>query len=582
MPIDPAYLHLVHQGPFPAIIYGRASRDPKKRGRSVADQVLDGRRLCNAIDAPIVHVYDGDVDRSASRTAKKVRDDFELLIADIEAKRCRLVVAADASRYYRELDIYVRLRKACMVAGVFLSYGGVIYDMNDPTDRQITAQHALKAEGEADDITARNLRTVRLNAEKMRPHGKLLWGYARKYDEDTGELLKQFAHPIRGPIVTEAFERAASGAALYAIAVWINKHPDTERHSGKRWDGAAVLRMLRNPAYVGRRIFQGEDIGRATWPKLTTKSTFHAVQRILDTPERRTQRDNRVVHVLGNVALCGEHEEKGLLPTANARPAPILPTREDITYTDERCAAVRQMYLSGWRAVVPQIRITLSRAGYGETDDETARGLRAEVEEREPELAQFPIAPPPHLKSTHKTGVIYGCSTHHDTSLLTGKMDAYVFEGVVQWLSSPASLAAFTRPDKRDQQAKARRLLKGLTDQIEEARQLSHEFDEDGTPRLSALSLAGMEKALKPKILAAQQRVNNLRDDKISPVLQSLLGNENADQVWDSLEIPEQRTVLRQIVQIRLFKASRKGARQIEPGRITLTFVGEDGFPTSP
>jgi DNA invertase Pin-like site-specific DNA recombinase len=582
MPLDPAYLHLVHQGPFPAIIYGRASRDPKKKGRSVADQVLDGRRLCNAIEAPIVHVYDGDIDRSASRTAKKVRDDFELLIADIEAKRCRLVVAADASRYYRELDIYVRLRKACMVAGVFLSYGGVIYDMNDPTDRQITAQHALKAEGEADDITVRNLRTVRLNAEKMRPHGKLLWGYARKYDEDTGELLKQFAHPIRGPIVTEAFEHAAGGAALHAIAVWINEHPDTERHSGARWDGAAVLRMLRNPAYMGRRIFQGEDIGRAKWPKLASKKTFAAVQRILDKPERRTQRDNRVVHILGHVGFCGEHEEEGMPATADARPAPVLLAPEGITYSDERCTPVRQMYLPGWRAVVPQMRVALAREGYGETSDEILRALRAEVEHREPELARFPVAPPPYLKATHKSGMFYGCSTHHDTALRTDKMDAYVIEGVAEWLRSPAALAAFSRPDRTDQLAKARRFLTGLTDQLDEARSLSQQVDEDGSPRLSALSLAGMEKALKPQILTAHQRVSDLRDDGMSPVLQRLVGKENADEVWNGLEIPEQRAVLRQIVRIRLFKASRKGVRQIEPGRITLTFIGQNGFFTNP
>jgi site-specific DNA recombinase len=68
MPIAPEHLHLAYQGPFPAVIYGRASRDPKKRGRSVDAQLLESRRTCNDNDWPIVREFRDD-DRSASRHA---------------------------------------------------------------------------------------------------------------------------------------------------------------------------------------------------------------------------------------------------------------------------------------------------------------------------------------------------------------------------------------------------------------------------------------------------------------------------------------------------------------------------------
>jgi hypothetical protein len=42
--------------------------------------------------------------------------------------------------------------------------------------------------------------------------------------------------------------------------------------------------------------------------------------------------------------------------------------------------------------------------------------------------------------------------------------------------------------------------------------------------------------------------------------------------------LEQKREVIREVVTVRLYKASRLGMRELEPGRITLSFVGEPGF----
>ncbi|MFI1734027.1 hypothetical protein ACH40E_33405 [Streptomyces acidicola] len=80
--------------------------------------------------------------------------------------------------------------------------------------------------------------------------------------------------------------------------------------------------------------------------------------------------------------------------------APQLPPAEEqrpeppaIKYRDPRCAAVRPLYDNGTRPGTAAMRDALIAAGHGRVGDSTIRGtIRAEIEEHEPELAQFPPA----------------------------------------------------------------------------------------------------------------------------------------------------------------------------------------------
>lgn len=74
---------------------------------------------------------------------------------------------------------------------------------------------------------------------------------------------------------------------------------------------------------------------------------------------------------------------------------PALPAPAAIVYQDIRCAAVRPLYDTGTRPSTSAMRAALIAAGHGRVGDSTIRGvIRAEIEQHEPHLAQYPGALP--------------------------------------------------------------------------------------------------------------------------------------------------------------------------------------------
>ena len=65
----------------------------------------------------------------------------------------------------------------------------------------------------------------------------------------------------------EVFAQLAAGKSAYSIAKALDKRglrPSPEA----RWDGARMIEIARNPAYIGKLVHQGEIIGDAVWDGL--------------------------------------------------------------------------------------------------------------------------------------------------------------------------------------------------------------------------------------------------------------------------------------------------------------------------
>lgn len=507
MPIAPEYLHLVFTGvEFHAWLYGRNSVDPKRKGRSVADQLAEGRTLCARFTWNVDDEFK-DTGISASRHARRERDDFEALLdaidnADTPPGTMRILVAYEASRYYRDLEAYVRLRNACFHAGVLLCYNGQIYDLSKREDRKATAMDAIAAEDEAEGIRDRNIRTARLMAEAGRPHGRIPYGFLRKYDEATGDLIGQYEHPVRGPYVLKAIQHIDAGRSLQSLIKWLNSEADAARPDGHRWDKDNVTHMLQNRAHIGERVHRG-NAHDATWAAITGLDTpegramFRRVGRILRDPARRTNRDTRAAHLLSNIALCGLCGDHAPLKSS------------------KRYNGAKQ----------------------------------------------------------------YVCGEKHDTLIAERLIDAYVEEAIIEWFRRKDQARAALIPNPRQAEedvAQAHRLLQVYTDELEEARELNRTRTPDGRPLLSLASLSQKELELMPRIEDLKGRLE--KASGVPAVVHQLLSTEDPAGVWNGLEIEQRRWLVRHVVTVRLFKARTRGVRKIEPGRITLSFLGTDGF----
>jgi DNA invertase Pin-like site-specific DNA recombinase len=289
--------------PAPALragLYGRASHDPKKRGRSVADQMTDNRRTCAERGYLIVNEY-VDLDRSASRHARRGREDYERLVADITAGQLDILVSWESSRVNRDLEAYVKLRNLCMESKVLWCYNGTVYDMRKGSDRTVTGFMAMMAEAEADGIQERNARTTRLAAGRGSPHGKTPFGYTRRYDPTDGSLIGQFPHDENADVVADLFVRAAALESLSSLARRLSDHVPKTTEAGVRY-------LLKNRAYIGLRSHYGQDV-KALWDGIVDEGLFWRVQEVLADPARRTSRDGRAVHLLSGIADCGLCDE---------------------------------------------------------------------------------------------------------------------------------------------------------------------------------------------------------------------------------------------------------------------------------
>lgn len=391
MPFDPSYLHLVFPNTqFEAYLYGRASRDPNKRGDSVEDQLAAGRTLCKNHNWPIVEEFK-DTGLSASRHAKQARDDFEDLLETLEDTPARpgvtrIVVAYEASRYYRDLEAYVRLRRACLNSGTLLCYKGTVYDLSRSDDRKATAMDAIAAEGEADDIRDRNLRTAARTAAAGDPHGRLLFGYARDYEVVNGQLrcVRQYENEVTGPYVYRSLAHIDQGRSVASLIRWLNEEPNAARTDGRPWNTRNVRLMLLNRAYLGERKNKG-DWRTATWPPIKGLDTpagramFNRVTAMLEDPDRRTQRGSAAVHLLSLIALCGNCGDHALLeglPSAEGAPRLRCRDKRDVSIKEAMINAyVEEAVISWFRdkkkastALVPddssiEIRLPLPSAG---------------------------------------------------------------------------------------------------------------------------------------------------------------------------------------------------------------------------
>jgi DNA invertase Pin-like site-specific DNA recombinase len=388
MPIAPEYLHLVHPGVvFHALLYGRNSRDPKKKGRSVEAQLNDGRDLCDRYEWQIVEEFK-DAGLSASRHARRDRDDFEALLDAIENTPpipgvIRICVAYEASRYYRDLEAYVRLRNACYHAGVLLCYNNTIYDLSKREDRKATAQDAIAAEDEVEGIRDRNVRTARQTAEKGGVWGKIPFGYLRKYDPDTGELLGQYEHPKHGPIVLRSLKHIDSGGSINSLIKTLRAEPEAKRLDGHKWNEGLVKYMLLNRAYLGERLHHGKSV-KAQWEPLKGLETpegralFRRVTKMLTDPGRGEIRDSRAAHLLSHLALCGECEDDSILKATkiggkarNPRNVYRCQESRDVTITERILDAYVEESVLRWLS-----NKTLARAALIPDEDKVAQEVQ--------------------------------------------------------------------------------------------------------------------------------------------------------------------------------------------------------------
>lgn len=288
-----------------AVIYARVSQDSRGNSRSVTEQEHECRAWVTREGWQALGVWvDNDV--SASKYSKKARPGWQSLTERLEQDGVDVLVVWEPSRATRDRRVWAALAAVCEERGIRFGCNGRVYDLADPDDAfQLDLFFAL-ATRESGATRKRVLRSTRANAATGRPHGKVLFGYRRTYQEGPRgpELVAQVVDETQAAVVRETATRVMAGESLAGIAKDLNGRGISGPRGG-RWDPTQVRRLCVNPSYIAKRTHRGDVVGDAQWPPILPEATFYACVSRLTDPRRRLNEGRGVKHLLTGLATCG-------------------------------------------------------------------------------------------------------------------------------------------------------------------------------------------------------------------------------------------------------------------------------------
>ena len=292
----------------------------RKGGRSLDDQGRDNRLAAAEQEWTLGDPYIDD-GRSASRYARRRRDDFDRLVADLQtgptgrqsAFGADILMLWESSRGSRQVGEWVSFIELCerQAVRIWVTTHERLYDPANGRDRKALIDDAVDSEYEAYKTHRRLVRTAPADAERGRPHGKAPWGLRPVYDPKNGRLLTWEADPTpagttaagRDQAVRELFEILASGRtpadARRAFAA------RGYRNAAGRPFGREQLRgMALRHAYAGLRHYKG-TVYQGVWDGLVSEPVFWAVRGMLTASDRSTSPGGELLHTVTAVLTCG-------------------------------------------------------------------------------------------------------------------------------------------------------------------------------------------------------------------------------------------------------------------------------------
>ncbi|MBK3630398.1 recombinase family protein [Streptomyces sp. MBT49] len=307
-----------------------------KGGTSIEDQGVDNTDAADdqgwALGDPYI-----DEGLSASRYARKRRDDFDQLVADLKsgptgrdsAFGADILMLWESSRGSRRVGEWVSFIELCEEKGVriWVTTHERLYDPANGRDRKALIDDAVDSEYESYKTHRRVSRTTPKEARKGRPHGQAPYGLKPVYDPATGKLTTWVEDEPRATAVRTLFEMLAAGHSMMAVEREFDRRGYRNASGNPFTDGHLRTMALRH-SYAGLRSYQG-TVYPGVWDGLVSEELFWDVHHRLTSPGRAASA-GAVVHPLTSSLWCARCE-------INLSPRNQKTNRGPWVYTVYRC-----------------------------------------------------------------------------------------------------------------------------------------------------------------------------------------------------------------------------------------------------
>jgi site-specific DNA recombinase len=269
-----------------------------KGGTSIDDQGTDNAAAANDNEWKLHGTPYVDDGLSASRYARKRRDDFEQLVADLRtgptgresAFGADILMLWESSRGSRRVGEWVSFIELCEAKAVriWVTTHERLYDPRNGRDRKTLIEDAADSEYESYKTHKRVTRTAAAQARAGRPYGQAPYGLMPVYDPATGKLQTWVEDPQRAVVVRELFRLLELHVPTAEITRRFERRGYTTRE-GKPFTGPHLVDMAGRASYTGLRTYKG-TLYEGIWDGIVPRERFWNVQRLLGAPGRATYR----------------------------------------------------------------------------------------------------------------------------------------------------------------------------------------------------------------------------------------------------------------------------------------------------
>ena len=283
-----------------AAVYLRCSKDRNDEA-SVDEQDEVGAARCETEGWQQRKYRDND--RSASRYAKKDRDGWPQLVADLRDGLFTVVWLWESSRGDRKAYEWLGFLEDCRARRVriYVETHGRLYDIaGNHRDWKTLAEDGVNNAYASDETSLRIKRHLASAARKGLPHGPAGYGIRRVYNEVTGKYIRQEPDPETGPVAAEIITRIASGEPIMHIKADLERRGITGPGGGE-WDRQTLRQIGLNPAYAGLRKRPNGEWKQA-WDPVVPAELHRLAAAVLRA--RDSQRPSRQRHLLSYLATC--------------------------------------------------------------------------------------------------------------------------------------------------------------------------------------------------------------------------------------------------------------------------------------
>jgi DNA invertase Pin-like site-specific DNA recombinase len=191
------------------------------------------------------------------------------------------------------------------------------YDLSIARDWRTLAEEGISSAYASEETSLRIRRDMADAAQAGKPHGRVPYGYTRRYEFVPGRrkpIGHQEPDPATAPIAREIIQRIAQGEAISRLIRDLATGGIPSPTRQPRWARSTIVRLvLDGVCYIGKRRYNGGPLLDGNWPALVDEDVYWRAVAVLSDPARKTQADGRggirpgrAKWLLSYVATCGK------------------------------------------------------------------------------------------------------------------------------------------------------------------------------------------------------------------------------------------------------------------------------------